>query len=288
MAEHSEQLERGLLARTTDYEEQSREDFSRFHLREGAVAGVYLTETLHPAAYRIPKHSHDVASLYFLVAGGLNEQFGGEYIDRKAGELIFTPADLPHSNVFHGCGARCLILELLPAIHSRLAQVKAWPCTLTSFRGHAAWLAKRLYNEFRSGDDASPLVIEGLILEIIAEICRQRPQLSSLGSKRKLNQAREFLDGALSHPVSLSDVAQAVDLHPVYLARRFRQSFGCSVGEYLRRRRVDLVCTQLLSSEKTLAEIASDTGFCDQAHLTRTFQKLIGTTPIQYRLAGHG
>jgi len=273
----------GLLARTTDFEEQGQEDFSRFHVREGAVAGLCLTETEHPAGYRIPKHAHQVPSLYLLLTGSLTEQFGSETVERKADELIFTPADEPHANVFLGAGGRCLIIELHPILVSRVLECGTLPASLQSFRGQPAWLAKRMYDEFRSADAISPLVVEGLALEIVGEICRQRTTARSVGPQRKVSAAREFLEATFSQSVSLDDIAKAVELHPVYLARKFRQTYRCSVGEYLRRRRVDFVCSQLSASDKPLAEISLESGFCDQAHLTRTFVKLTGLTPGQYR-----
>ncbi len=272
-----------LPTRTVDHEATpAQEDFSRFHVRDGELAKLYLTETSHPAGFRIPRHSHEMASFYLLLAGSLMEQFGRENVERKADELIFTPADQPHSNVFLGRGGPCLIIELQPSVVSRALECGLLPATLKSFRGRPAWLAWRLYREFRFGDAVSPLVAEGLALEILGEICRYRPAPHSWPLP-KINQARELLDAVFSQSVSLSDVARAVDLHPVYLARMFRQTYHCSVGEYLRRRRVDFVCSQLSSLDKPLAEIASEAGFCDQAHFTRTFRRLTGLTPGRYR-----
>jgi AraC family transcriptional regulator len=272
----------GLLARTDDHEYQGPDDFSRFHVREGAIAGLYLTETAHPAGYRIPKHSHQMASFYLLLAGSLSEQFGREDVERRTDELVFTPPDRPHANRFLGSGGRCLIIELHPAIHARLSECRGLPTDLHSFRGQSAWLAGRLYKEFRSGDAVSPLVIEGLILEILGEICRERCR-RDFRLPRKIGQIREFLDSSLSQPVSLGELAKSVSLHPVYLARIFRQTYGCSVGEYFRRRRIEFVCAQLATPDKPLAQIASEAGFCDQAHLTRTFRRITGLTPGQYR-----
>lgn len=278
-----------LLTRTVDHEATPlQEDFSRFHVRDAELAGFYFTETAHPAAYRIPRHAHEMASFYLLLAGSLTEQFGRQDVERRADELVFTPADQPHSNVFLGRGGRCLIIELHPSMVSRALECGPLPRTLKSFRGRPAWLARRLYREFRLRDAVSPLVVEGLIFEIAGEICRQSSEPRSLGPPRKVNQARELLDAAFSQSISLGGLAQAVNLHPVYLARMFRQNYRCSVGEYLRRRRVAFVCSQLLSSDKPLAQIAAEAGFCDQAHFTRTFHRLTGLAPGQYRTTHQG
>ena len=277
----------GLLTRTIDYEDPTREDFSRFHVHEGAVANLYLTETIHPAGYRIPPHAHEMPSFYFLLEGSLVEQYGRDNALRNANELVFTPADRPHSNIFQARGGHCLIIELHPAVIARAVECGPLPANLTSFRGRPAWLASRLYHEFRAADAVSPLIVEGVILEIFAEICRHTSRTRTFTAPRKIRQARDFLDAAFAQPFSLADVAQAVDLHPVYLARIFRQTYGSSVGEYLRRRRVDFVCSQLSGSDKPLAQIALDAGFCDQGHLSKTFRKLTGLTPRQFRATRH-
>jgi AraC family transcriptional regulator len=275
-----------LLTRTIDYEETpTQEDFSRFHVRSGGVAGSYFTETRHPPGYRIPRHAHEMTSLYLVLRGSLTEQFDRENVERKTDELIFTPPDVPHSNVFLGRGGSCLIVELNPAIISRTLECGKLPSSLTSFRGQPAWLAKRLYKEFCCSDAFSPLVVEGLVLEIVGAMCRQTPRRGSMGPQRKISQARERLDASFSESISLCDIARAVDIHPVYLARMFRQTYQCSVGEYLRLRRVGFACCQLSASDRPLSEIASEAGFCDQAHFTRTFHRLTGLTPGQYRAA---
>ncbi len=275
-----------LLTRTIDYEEPpTPEDFSRFHVRSGGVAGTYFTETRHPAGYRIPRHAHEMTSLYLVLQGSLTEQFGREDVERKTDELVFTPPDAPHSNVFLGRGGSCFIVEMNPAVISRGLECGKLPGNLKSFRGQAAWLARSLYREFCSSDAFSPLVIEGLILEIVGAICGQPAERSNRGPQQKISQARERLDASFSESISLSDVAQAVEVHPVYLARMFRQTYQCSVGEYLRLRRVGFACSALSASDKPLSEIASEAGFCDQAHFTRTFHRLTGLTPGQYRAA---
>lgn len=71
--------------------------------------------------------------------------------------------------------------------------------------------------------------------------------------------------------------------HPAHLARVFRKHYRCSVGQYVRRMRVDLAARQLAGSRCSIAEIAAQLGFADQSHFSRVFVKLIGLTPARYR-----
>jgi AraC-like DNA-binding protein len=69
----------------------------------------------------------------------------------------------------------------------------------------------------------------------------------------------------------------------VHFAAVFRRHYGCSVGEYLRRRRVHRARQRLAETDLPLAEIATEAGFADQSHLTRMFKRFVGLTPGQYR-----
>jgi AraC family transcriptional regulator len=71
-------------------------------------------------------------------------------------------------------------------------------------------------------------------------------------------------------------------VHSVHLARQFKRTFGWTVGDYVRRLRVEFVCQQL-ETGKPLAELALRAGFSDQSHLTRIFKRFTGQTPGEYR-----
>jgi AraC family transcriptional regulator len=80
-------------------------------------------------------------------------------------------------------------------------------------------------------------------------------------------------------------LASAVGVHPVHLARSFREAHGASVGEYLRRLRVEFAQREVLRTDAPLSEIALSAGFCDQSHFGRTFKRHTGVTPAQARAA---
>ena len=82
---------------------------------------------------------------------------------------------------------------------------------------------------------------------------------------------------------TLSELAAEVGLHPVHVASTFRRHVGCTVGHYLRQRRVTWACQQLAGTDAPLAEIALEAGFADQSHFCRTFKRHVGLTPAAYR-----
>jgi AraC family transcriptional regulator len=81
----------------------------------------------------------------------------------------------------------------------------------------------------------------------------------------------------------VADLAAEAGVHPVYLARVFRRHHRCTIAQYVRRRRLERALHELSTSRRSLAEIAIDTGFADQAHFSRAFKAHAGLTPGQFR-----
>ena len=86
----------------------------------------------------------------------------------------------------------------------------------------------------------------------------------------------------------LSDVAAIVGRHPVHLARTFRRHHGCSLGEYLRRIRLERAARALRDTDRPLVEVSLDAGFYDQAHFCRCFKAWASVSPGRYRESFRG
>ena len=138
----------------------------------------------------------------------------------------------------------------------------------------------RLYREFRLMDAVSPLAIEGLVLEILAELVRLT---ASSRLPPWLLRARELIHDRFQENLGLADIAAAVGVHPVYLASTFRRHFRRTIGDYQRQLRVEFACKQLATGLTPLAEIALAAGFADQSHFARVFKRHLGMTPGTYR-----
>lgn len=144
------------------------------------------------------------------------------------------------------------------------------------------WLGHRLYQEFHHDDDVSALALEGLVFEILAEAARARTALNDT-SPRWLKQAEDFLRDNFTQAFRFDEVATAAGIHPVHLARVFRKKNGCTIGEYIRRLRLDFAAKEIVATDTQLGEIAIAAGFADQSHLTKTFKTQFGVTPSEYR-----
>ncbi|MFF8032666.1 MULTISPECIES: AraC family transcriptional regulator [unclassified Streptomyces] len=97
---------------------------------------------------------------------------------------------------------------------------------------------------------------------------------------------RELLDERVVEGLVLADAAALLSAHPAHLVRVFSGAYGIAPHQYLMSRRVGRARRLLLDGESP-SRVAAATGFYDQAHLTRHFRTLVGTTPGRYRAGGH-
>lgn len=82
---------------------------------------------------------------------------------------------------------------------------------------------------------------------------------------------------------SVKYFADKVFLSPNYFGDMIRKQTGKTASEYIQEKVIDLAKQALLSSDKTMTQIAYDLGYQYPQHLSRTFKKIVGLTPNEYR-----
>jgi AraC family transcriptional regulator len=257
----------------------------KFHgntLRSRVASGFTVKEIRHPAGVFIPKHSHENAHVGFILDGGFTETFTSKTLECRPLSVSYIAPDLPHTDDFRH-GVHCLVFEISSARLARMREVAALREPVFVSGGRAAWLTLKMYREALRSDSTSSLAIEGLALEILAELSLANPTRAEPKSPRWLNQARELLQARLTETVTHDEVAESVGVHPVYLATLFRRHFRCTIGEYVRRLRIDFAAREIARSDRSLCEIALAAGFADQSHFSRVFRMQTGMTPGYFR-----
>jgi AraC-like DNA-binding protein len=99
----------------------------------------------------------------------------------------------------------------------------------------------------------------------------------------QMRRTRELLDQHPAGDLRLHTLARECGLSVSYFARSFKRSFGSSVHRYFILQRVEAAQSLLLRSDHSLAAIALETGFSDQAAFSRTFGAIVGTSPGRWR-----
>lgn len=242
-----------------------------------------MAERAYAPDFKTPIHSHPEAYFCLILDGISTQTYGSKSRIREQLTTAFYPPNELQSEAFGSGGGRIFNVE----IDSRwLRQFREYSVIGEESHdyhgGSVAWLMSKLYHEFRRMDHTSDLMIEGLTLEIIAEASRQFAALKD-GTSRWLEHARDILHEQFADNITIAGLAKLVGVHPVYLASSFRKQYHCTIGEYRQRLRIEFACRELSKAHSSLAQIALAAGFANQAHFSKTFKRIMGTTPAKYR-----
>jgi len=252
-------------------------------LKRRDIPGFSLTECAYPKGFALPKHCHSHAYLSFVLSGTYVERYADRECKCSEGALRFLPPGELHENEFV-TNVRTLLVKIDPVMLERLGEHAPVLASPGEVQGLAStWLANRMYREFAAEDDIASLAMEGVLLEILAESARAISDGSGSHAPVWLRRVREALDESYLLAPSLSELAAIGGVHPVHLSREFRKHYNSTIGEFIRKRRIEHACELLANSATPLSEIALTCGFSDQSHFCAMFKTHTGLTPAKFR-----
>jgi AraC family transcriptional regulator len=248
-----------------------------------SIGAFHLTEAAYDPVSKVPEHEHLRAGWTLTLSGSYVETFGHQNVVLPAGAVVAKPASARHSNQYGSAGARCFLIGVDQA---RLSDSEGIGSALDRVAVHAegpiSSIMRRMHAEFVSRESACCLLLEGLALELAAFEVRISRSLHKVPTGW-LARVRDRLHASLVRPPSFSTLAFDAGVHPVHLSRAFRQAYGATPGEYLRKIRIEYSRQLLANSARPIAQVAALAGFYDQSHFARVFRALTGVTPARYR-----
>lgn len=115
---------------------------------------------------------------------------------------------------------------------------------------------------------------------------RVHAEITSDGQGKAITRAIAYIETHFAGPLSLGEVAEHVHLNAAYLSFLFKQETGVNFSEFLLRCRMDKACELLLTTNNKIKDIASVAGFNDYRYFCKTFKRLTGMRPQNYRKSG--
>lgn len=134
------------------------------------------------------------------------------------------------------------------------------------------------------------LLVEGLSYALAINVLRRLAGIvvtppRGLSSAR-LGRVTDFIEAHIAESeLSLHALAAVACLSTYQFGRSFKHSTGQTPHQFVLMRRIDRAKSLLREGRLSLSEIATVSGFADQAHFGNRFRQVVGTTPRQYRLA---
>jgi AraC-like DNA-binding protein len=255
-------------------------------------AGIRLEDVRcasHRADWSPPEPSAGHA-VVFVRRGCFRRRVGGaEALLDPAVVYFENPGD--EQQFAHPCdgGDACTVVHLSPDLAAELVGGERGLPEQPLFTDGTLDLEQR---ELVAGSSsADPFELTERALLLVADVLeRARPAGTGAGRpstvaarRRAVEDAREALTA--DPRLGVRDLARAVAVSPHHLSRIFAAHTGESISRYRNRIRVRLALERLAGGETSLARLAADLGFADQAHLTRVVRAHLGRPPSHLRVS---
>lgn len=263
-----------------------------------------------PVPRAVPLTWHERLEI-FCPIGGPGTFRVGEHVERfEAGDILLIDNLRLHGvESFEGDRRHALVVVFYPEL---IAAPGALPCDLLLLRpfrhfrdgclrlargdpySSQAWdclermvLALMEQADIPSRQARQKLILCQLLL-ILGEAFRSRlDQIADYERRRNhlrhLQPLLDFLASNLAEPPNVTQAARMLKMSNTYFMRFFRKATGLTFSAYLNQIRISRACQLLMESDLSLAQIAAETGFCDQSHLCRHIRRRLGKSPGQVR-----
>ncbi len=239
------------------------------HLVETPAAT--LRHAFYPAGAVIPYHSHDCESVVYGVGGPCYESRSsdaGRSPEAIARRLTYRPRGYAHSLRF--AGPTHLLAVEFGESHDESHSSKPLPATLYG----DIWLAMLRFT------DSQPL---DLIAEALETLISKVRQCLAHPLPQWLEGVIDRIHATWQEPQGVNRLARTFGVSPQHLCRAFKRHLGVTIGQYSLLLRLDYARGLLWGTGVPIAEVAAETGFSDQAHLTRALSAHSLKTPARLR-----
>lgn len=263
------------------------QDTVRFH-RPAFLPGVELVSaTYGPRSF--PMHAHPEYVIGAIVQGAETLAFADARFLLPEGSTLFIRPDEVHANEGVGpepFGYRVIYADrerFRSALKGTRADGDGDPVMFANHVSQSRRLYRHVLRCHRGLIEAvDALEQQSLFVELVGGLARH-----GLASNARppagagLAAARQRIDDDFREPVSLDTLAQVAGLSTFHFLRAFKGAYGQTPVAYRTQRRIS-EASRLLRAAVPLAEVAAITGFADQAHLSRQFQRYMGISPGRY------
>jgi AraC family transcriptional regulator len=224
-------------------------------------------------------HYHENPHICFLFQGEDIESRNNFSYRRKTGDIYFYYAGETHASVSRTGISKNTNIEFSESFLEKYAVSESRIDRAVKDNIDARFLILKMQQEMLIGDRCSRPAIQTLLLNLIHGGDHSYHQ----SPPKWVRLLTDLLNEKWNQPVTLQELSTATDVHPVTISKYFRKYFSCTLGEYLRKLKIDKSIPLIKNTRMSLTEIALHCGFADQSHFTRNFRQMTGFSPKEFR-----
>jgi len=268
---------------------------TRFCDTHPVIKHMYITDIgYYPnALYHHRQRIHGVKQhiLIYCIKGQGWVKLNNEKYTVSPGDYILLPANIQHEYAaneqdpwtiywmhFKGIGSQSFVDMMLRKMGDYVAALP--------FQENRLHLFEEIYTNVERGYSIDNLCYASLSLQYFLGSCCFDNNYNYLTTHQKndnISQCIDFLQQHIDKPLSLQEIARAVNLSVSYFTVVFKKQTGFSIIEYFNNLKVQKACQYLQFTDLRINEIAEKLGMEDPYYFSRMFTKSIGMSPVKYR-----
>ncbi|MES2777357.1 MAG: AraC family transcriptional regulator [Bacteroidota bacterium] len=229
--------------------------------------------------------------LIYCVKGCGWAQISGKNYVVSPGDFVLIPSDMPHE---YGADAETpwtiywMHFKGLcgPGFIDMMLQKMGGHVASISFQENRLHLFEEIYTSVERGYSTDNICYASLSLQYFLASCcfdTNYNYQATHGKQDNITLCVNYLQRHIDKPLSLQEIAQAVNLSVSHFAAIFKKSTGFSIIEYFNHLKIQKACQYLQFTELRINEIADRLGIEDPYYFSRMFTKTIGLSPNKYR-----
>ncbi|WP_405119582.1 helix-turn-helix domain-containing protein [Pseudomonas leptonychotis] len=237
------------------------------------------------------RHSHDRYAVG-VISSGVEKLFyrGNNYLGVAGNVVTISPGEIHDGLPGHDLGWMYRMLYIDPDwVNRAVFQGRVPGDHIHLFQNalsHAPDFAQTFLQQHQIIEEStSSLERETILLDLVTQLFERSGAAIapvSAAEQHAVKVIKRKLEDEFDKQIPLEELAQLVNLDPLYLIRVFKKSVGVSPHSYQIQKRITQV-QKLLRAGTSLAEASFACGFFDQSHMSRAFKKVVGITPGSFR-----
>lgn len=218
--------------------------------------------------------------LTFVVEGKASYYINGKKFNVEAGDLIYVPGgSVREAHTFKDCPMRAYPFNFFwaePHNHNRLPfEVVTKKMITKEILGYIrefnqVWMSKQPFYHIQAR-----ALFELILHRLLSNFTRQ----STTQTDPRIKKLTAYLAENYAEPLKISDLAERVNLNPVYLGKLFKENTGSTFREYLNHIRINNAEMMLAAGDFTVTETAERCGFQDISYFSNMFKEMRGYSP---------
>ena len=233
--------------------------------------------------------------LFFIVVDGCGAlEYGGKRISLSPGDCVFIDCMEPYSHItsknlwklqwvhFNG--------ETMPGIYGKYQERGGQPVFRPQNIEEYKNILDAIFSISASEDYLRDMKINEQLSSLLTKIMEmswipeaQASMKRGTGREFSLRDIKGYLDENLHKKIVLDELAEMFYINKYYLARLFKNQYGSSILNYVMDQRITQAKKMLRFTDKQIEVIGRDCGFDDANYFSRSFKKVEGISPNEYR-----